>query len=146
MPYNVQKQSPGVIRVFRMSRCPLFSLTCRINVQKQSPGVSRVFRMSRCPLLSFTCRINEYRAYLLPPRFTRVYATGFCPVGCSCLLCCLCTLCSPCCYTPLIILALIQVFFALFKPFFVRCVLGVTTIVASKWESYVCHVILPGMH
>ena len=30
-------------------------------------------------------------------------------------------------------------FFALLKSFFVRCVLvGVTTIMASKWESYVC--------
>ena len=36
-----------------------------------------------------------------------------------------------------------EFFFALLKSFFVRCVLGVTTIMASKWESYVCHVILP---
>ena len=54
----IQKQAPGVIRVFRMCRCPLFSLTCLIDVQKQAPGVIRVFRMSRCPLFSLPCCIN----------------------------------------------------------------------------------------
>ena len=39
-------------------RAFIFSLTCRINVQKQAPGVIRVFRMGICPIFSITCRIN----------------------------------------------------------------------------------------
>ena len=37
----------------------IFSLTSRIEVRKQSPGVIRVFRMSGCPLFSLTCCIKE---------------------------------------------------------------------------------------
>ncbi|CAI8031906.1 hypothetical protein GBAR_LOCUS18067 [Geodia barretti] len=47
-----------------MSSCPLFSLTCRIEVQKQSLGVIRVFRVSSCPLFSLTCRIKVQKQSL----------------------------------------------------------------------------------
>ncbi|CAI7997233.1 hypothetical protein GBAR_LOCUS2113, partial [Geodia barretti] len=50
MPYKERKQSPGVNKVFRMSSCALFPLTCRIKVRNQSPGAIKVFRMGSCPL------------------------------------------------------------------------------------------------
>ena len=58
---KVQKQSPGVIKIFRMSRRPLFSLTCRIKEWKQSPGVIKIFWTSSCPL--FSLEVVRHRIY-----------------------------------------------------------------------------------